>query len=206
MSPTSSLIYKMPSNALWQAFLALRKKRVKVWSRYITPYLADCSFVLDVGTGDGLMAQQILSVRANLDIKGLDVDDSRVVPINLNLYDGNSFPFSENSFDAVLLLFTLHHCPNFEQIIQEARMVSRKRVLVIEDTPNIFLETLPCKMHEMEWQLLKGHKTALNFFNAREWQEIFIKNSLRVVRVEHLHNPWLLSHPVRRTLFVLEKA
>ena len=53
--------------------------------------------------------------------------------MKLTLYDGKRLPFEDDSFDAVLLMFVLHHAEDAGAVLREARRVSRDRVIVLED-------------------------------------------------------------------------
>lgn len=66
-------------------------------------------------------------------VSPVDVQDTSVrddlIP---TIYDGEHLPYTDQQFDACLLLTVLHHCSDPDQILAEAGRVARK-VIVIED-------------------------------------------------------------------------
>jgi ubiquinone/menaquinone biosynthesis C-methylase UbiE len=100
----------------------------------LAPFLAPSQRVLNLGSGDGVLSEMIRQ-RCCCEVVDVDIADMSLVrdhpPI---VYDGRNLPFPPKSFDFVLLLHVLHHCPDHAQVIREAARVCRGAVLVIEDT------------------------------------------------------------------------
>ena len=86
---------------------------------------------MDIGSGTCNVCE-ILS-KKGYEITPLDVHDlSFVNNIKPVIYDGNKIPYANNKFDQTLILTVLHHTPNPEKILQEAKRVS-KRIIIIEN-------------------------------------------------------------------------
>src|SRR2546421_13102845 len=66
------------------------------------------SEVLDIGCGNGFIAHH-LSALLGTSVVGIDVMDATHAPIDYRQYDGREFPVADNSVDAVLLCYVLHH-------------------------------------------------------------------------------------------------
>ncbi len=99
----------------------------------VRPYLPAKSRVLDIGAGKGGVTR--LLRRWGYDTVPVDVrDSSNFDDVRPLLYDGRNLPFSDNSFDVVLLLTVLHHTPNPDAVLAEAARVCRRRVIILEDT------------------------------------------------------------------------
>jgi len=97
----------------------------------IQRHLREGDKILDVGAGTCNIAE-ILCEHGH-HVTALDVkDQSRVPGIRPVIYDGCSIPFPDGSFDAALLVTILHHTPNPERIITEAKRVA-KRLIIVED-------------------------------------------------------------------------
>ena len=95
------------------------------------PYLNENDSILDVGSGNGLVAHTLREVGYEvtpLDVADLSYDDS-VKPV---VYDGQKMPFEDNTFDVALLLTVLHHIDEPDAVLRESCRVAR-RVIVIED-------------------------------------------------------------------------
>lgn len=100
----------------------------------LAPFLRPGLSVLDIGCGSGLLAVE-LARWSGCSVTGLDVGDSRVAPIPLQIFDGRRIPMPSLSVDAVLLSFVLHHAADPAGLLAEALRVSREVVLVFEDAP-----------------------------------------------------------------------
>jgi ubiquinone/menaquinone biosynthesis C-methylase UbiE len=106
--------------------------RVKEKLEEMTTYLNPSNRVLDVGAGNSVLCQQLR--QRGYDITPLDLENHSfvkdIVPV---IYDGSTFPFNDDSFDVALLITVLHHCPNPDAILVEAKRVAKK-VIVVEET------------------------------------------------------------------------
>jgi len=100
--------------------------------------LSDLDFqtLLDVGSGEGIVFRRIAQ-RFHPQITALDIDFARVKAAQD--HDGDtpllnasaeSLPFADNAFDLVLLLEVLEHVGNPQQVLAEARRVSRRFLLL----------------------------------------------------------------------------
>jgi ubiquinone/menaquinone biosynthesis C-methylase UbiE len=103
------------------------------WSaRQIMPHLKATDRVLDVGAGDCRLAAR-LHEKVGCAVVPVDVEDFNQTELKLTLFDGQRLPFEDQSFDAVLLVFVLHHAEDAAAVLAEARRVSRSRIIVLED-------------------------------------------------------------------------
>ena len=82
------------------------------------------SEVLDVGCGNGFIAHH-LSAMLDTSVVGIDLGDSVEAPIDFRRYHGAQFPMSDNSVDAVLLCYVLHHAQDVRVVLSEMRRVLR---------------------------------------------------------------------------------
>jgi ubiquinone/menaquinone biosynthesis C-methylase UbiE len=98
-------------------------------------YIRPNDKVLDVGCGTAYLTECVAEL-FGADVMGLDVQDIRVAQIPFHQFDGTSIPFPDQSFDHVVLSFTLHHCHEPLALIQECRRVARRTVLAFEDLPD----------------------------------------------------------------------
>ncbi len=148
-------------------------------ARRIRPYLPAGHRVLDVGCGKGGITR--LLRRWGYDTVPLDVSDySSFDDVRPILYDGGYLPFPDDSFDVVLLLTVLHHTPDPDSILEEAVRVSRRRLIVLEDTyyasEKMRLLQLMDSIVNREF---RGHPHTNR--TCREWREALTRLGLRVV-------------------------
>ena len=134
--------------------------------------------ILDVGSGRGCNASGL--ERLGHAVVPLDVVDGGTCEHPI-LYDGNSIPFSDNSFDVALASFMLHHADNWEAVLGEMRRVA-PRLVVFENTPEAPIDEWLTRRHaESHWGgRPEGFKT------HEEWLETFGRLGLHVSAFERI--------------------
>ena len=92
------------------------------------------SEILDVGCGSGFIAHH-LSAMLGSNALGIDLSNSAAAPMDYCRYDGTHFPVPNESVDAVLLCYVLHHAQDIHAVLTETRRVLRVGgvVIVYED-------------------------------------------------------------------------
>jgi ubiquinone/menaquinone biosynthesis C-methylase UbiE len=106
--------------------------RARWTARKLTQFIKPTDRVLDIGAGDCRLAL-LLKKKIGCEVVPVDVEDFNETDLPLTLFDGKHLPFPDNSFDVVLLIFVLHHAEDVKPVLEEARRVSRKSVVVFED-------------------------------------------------------------------------
>lgn len=94
--------------------------------------------VLDVGTGDGLLAQELTSL--GHDVSAIDADTATIARaqsqangsrIEFVLGDFMTYPFEPESFDAVVSIAALHHMPEQEALERMAALTRPGGTVVV---------------------------------------------------------------------------
>ena len=135
--------------------------------------------VLDIGLGNGFVAKQIMDYY-NVYMEGVDVVDYNDTNIKNTIYNGLNLPFKSSSFDCVLILQTLHHCTDQIQVLKEAKRVSKKRMIIMEDVYDNKFEKLMTFMHDYISNKRKGVDCPYYFHNKQEWEKIFKNLKLKI--------------------------
>ncbi|MBA3464389.1 MAG: methyltransferase domain-containing protein [Deltaproteobacteria bacterium] len=176
---------------------------------YITPHLRPGDTVLDVGCGPGNVAWEIMQSHDG-HVLAVDVVDYRRRELpHFALYDGVSLPFADASCDVVVVGFMLHHVPNEMKpaVLAELRRVTRRRLIVLEDTPRNALDRYFNRRHGEAFRKKIGSSAGYGFFALEEWKQVFEVNSLSVVDalpIGRFSRDW--QQPFARSCFVLEPA
>lgn len=178
--------------------------------RKLAPFLDPGMEVLDLGAGTGLLSRWLardMGIRPTLtDL----VDYSNRAPEFpfILMEDPLSIPLGDESFDAAIMLFVLHHMAEWEdqqRLVTEAARVVRRRLLVIEDTPTSRLD----RWFNIAWDLLlnlrHGVPTPFTFRNAEGWRDVFERTGLTVRHAETYRSRWPTLMTYHHTLFVLDK-
>ena len=179
------------------------------WAPLITKeigrFIGKGDSVLDIGAGGGWIGKNI-SVTNGAQVTLLDVEDMNRTDLPLKVYDGRNIPCPDAAFDDSLLLFVLHHCEDSIRVLTEAVRVSRKRIIIFEDTFRTPLEKFFACVND--WisnsPFFISHPFKMNMpFHYRrvaDWEDIFKKLSLKV-RFKKITQHFITRH----VLFVLEK-
>jgi ubiquinone/menaquinone biosynthesis C-methylase UbiE len=178
--------------------------------RKLAPHLEPDMEVLDLGAGTGRIATWLarqVGIRPTLaDV----VDYDNRVPDYpfIHMADSLRVPAEDGSFDAVIILFVFHHMDRWEdqeRLVAEATRVTRRRVLVIEDTPTSRVDRWLNVAWDWLLNLRHGVPTPFTFRSAEGWQEVFERLGLRVVHRETYRARWPTLLTYHHTVFALEK-
>lgn len=99
---------------------------------HIAPFLPPPgSTILDIGSGTGMVTTMLR--QQGYMVEPLDVRDRSLARDGKpTLYDGVRIPCADDQFDTALLLTVLHHTPDPDAVLREARRVAAE-VIVVED-------------------------------------------------------------------------
>ncbi|MBI2647032.1 class I SAM-dependent methyltransferase [Candidatus Woesearchaeota archaeon] len=160
-------------------FEAHNKQRALKIALQMKDFIKKDDRVLDIGLGNGYVAKKIKG-QFQVHMEGVDVVDYNETDIKNTIYDGLHLPFKEKSFDCCLILQTLHHCTYQIQVLKEARRVSRRTIIIMEDVYNNKFEKLMTFMHDYISNKRKGVDCPYYFHNKKEWKEIFDRLGLKI--------------------------
>ena len=167
----------------------------------IAGVLHPSSNILDVGCGNGFIAHH-LSALLNTSVVGLDISETTTAKIRYHQFDGCHFPLPDQSFDAILFCYVLHHAQDTRLVLSEARRVLRDGGLMIiyEDNPGSWWDRAVCWSHNLQWQAKTGKCT---FMLASGWRSLFDASGFDLVNQRRLSRWRNMAHPVARNFFVL---
>ncbi|MFH1970827.1 MAG: class I SAM-dependent methyltransferase [Patescibacteria group bacterium] len=87
--------------------------------------------ILDIGSGLCMVSKLLIDKGYN--VIPLDISDQSLYKnIKPVIYKGNTFPFKDKAFDVALILTVLHHTDRQKEILNEARRVANK-LIIVED-------------------------------------------------------------------------
>jgi SAM-dependent methyltransferase len=139
----------MPAG-LHQSFV--HPRRVRVIADHASRLVPRDAQVLDVGSGDGLIAAALAERRRDLRIEGIDVLVREDTAIAVMPFDGRVIPRAAGSVDVVTLFDVLHHADDPPALLAEASRVAR--TCVVDEVGN------------------RRHGVALphHYLTARQWR------------------------------------
>jgi SAM-dependent methyltransferase len=157
--------------------------------------------VLDIGCGNGFIAHH-LSAMLGVTAMGIDLGATAEAPIDYRQYDGAGFPSPDNSFDAVLLCYVLHHAQEVSVVLDEVQRVLREGgiAVIYEDMPASLWDQGVCWIHNQQW---RGRTGPCTFRSDSEWRALFDSVGFEIVNTRSLSRWRNLTHPVSRRSYLL---
>jgi 2-polyprenyl-3-methyl-5-hydroxy-6-metoxy-1,4-benzoquinol methylase len=155
------------------------RRRVHVLAGLLSQQMPGGATVLDVGSGDGSIASEIMRQQPRLDIRGIDVMLRPKTSIQVDLFDGTKIPFPDKSFDWVTIVDVLHHTDDPKQLIGEAARVAKLGVVIKDHLREGFGAYTTLRL--MDWVGNWGHDVGLvyNYMSKAEWNRMFSETGLR---------------------------
>jgi len=196
--------------------------RAQIIFNEIKEYLNSDEKILDVGCGDGRVANYIYHNISNnvtlTDIYKHPQLERYEMPFKI-MNDDISLPFDDDEFDTSLLLTVLHHSNDPYKLLEEVKRVTKKRIIIIEsilgiDKNNCGKFTL-FKDKRMEYARLidwlynrivydTDVNVPYNFLCVQDWKKVFDEINLILKKEEDLGID-IKVVPEHHYLFVLEK-
>lgn len=92
-------------------------------------HIGKAESLLDVGCGNGAVAKRVAEA-VGAKVQGVDIVFRSERLIDISLYDGNTLPFDDRSFDFVTISDVLHHCEDPPAVLRECARVAKKGVIL----------------------------------------------------------------------------
>jgi SAM-dependent methyltransferase len=139
------------------------------------------STLLDVGCGDGTLAQSIMERRAGLDATGVEISARPHTAIPVREFDGRILPFADGSHDVVMLVDVLHHAEEPALLVREAGRVAARAVIIKDHLTGAWLSHERLRL--MDWVGNIGHGVPLRYayWSPEQWRDVFLRTGLREV-------------------------
>ncbi len=182
------------------------KKRTDTIVNIFDEFINRGDRVLDIGAGGGWIGGE-LKRRKKTEVTLLDIIDFNQTDLELILYDQKNIPFPDNYFNTSLLIFTLHHCLNPLRVLEEAKRVSKEKIIIIEDIPTSLINRIFLCIWDI-WSglpsLIKppGENIVFKFKTISGWKKILENLQLKITFQKRFHLNKLIHHE----LFVVQKC
>jgi SAM-dependent methyltransferase len=158
---------------------AVHGRRVRTLAARLASVIPPKARVLDVGCGDGAVAELLMQLRDDVEISGIDVFVRPTTHIPVVAYDGHRIPFDDAGFDAVVFVDVLHHTEDPMELLREAARVAPGAIIVKDHAADGLLARPTLRL--MDWVGNAHHGVALpyNYWSTRRWQQAVADLGLR---------------------------
>lgn len=158
-------------------------RRIEVLTRTLADFIPANARVLDIGCGSGTLARQIMALRPDVSIEGIDVLVRPGTEIPVTEFDGDTIPWGDGHFDIALFVDVLHHTEAPARLLAEAKRVSKGGIVIKDHFREGVLADATLRF--MDWVGNAQHGVVLpyNYLSDPEWRGIWSKLGLKVERL-----------------------
>jgi len=154
-------------------------ERAKLIERYLIG-----KRILDVGCGSGIWTDYF--TRRGYRVTGVDLIKEFIAQAKKRyrgkflLADARKLPFRDNSFDTVLMISLLEHIDEEEVVLQEARRIGRRLILIVpQKTPQNLVRRGIVFKHHLD-------KTHRRVYTKQRIRELFDKTGFKIKEIIEL--------------------
>ncbi len=171
--------------------------REEIIVKHVAPFIPPQKSILEIGAGNGLVAQS-LQRQSGASFTLLDVVDYNRTALKLHVFDGRTLPFEDNAFDLALLVFVLHHNPDPRPVLREALRVARQGVLLVEnDVQGVVRKPLTQMVDSTEF-VRRGVPRCYFTKSAVEWMALLHEFSPRAQVLARFKIGWFWNNIILR--------
>ncbi len=163
--------------------------REEIIVQNIKPFLQAKQHIVEIGAGNGLVAQKLHDA-TGADFTLLDVVDYNASKLPMRVFDGKTLPFEDNSFDLAMLVFVLHHNPDPRPVMREALRVARDGVLVVENDTRGALKKIATRLIDSTEYLHRGVPPCYFTKSSEEWRAFFENLPARAQELRRFEIGW----------------
>lgn len=159
------------SETLHESFV--RDRRVRVLAEVLADMVPEheaCT-ILDIGAGDGRLAQALVRHRPMVSIRGIDLFVRADAAIDVDVFDGQHIPLADKSVDYGLLVDVLHHTDDPLILLREARRVCRRGLLLKDHFCQDWLAWSTLRFMDGVGNRRFGVRLPHNYLSPAQWQK-----------------------------------
>lgn len=148
-------------------------RRVRVLRDNLVEIIPADARILDVGSGDGLLASLIAQRRPDIEVRGIETIVREHTHIPVEQFDGRTIPCEDRAVDTVMLVDVLHHANDPMELLREARRVTRRAVIIKDHTLEGFCAGVTLRFMDRIGNEKHGVSLPYNYWTKAQWLESF---------------------------------
>lgn len=182
-------------------------RRVAVLADHVSSLMPPAVSVLDVGSGDGLLAHRVLATRHDLTWTAVDTLARPHAYVPVEIFDGHRLPFADKSFDVALFVDVLHHADDPIALLREAIRVTRRSLLIKDHLREGMLAGPTLRFMDWVGNAGWGVRLPYNYWNGAQWDHACEQLHLQTVHVRRNLRlyPWWADWCFGRSLHFISR-
>lgn len=148
----------------------VRQRRVKVLSGMLLKLLPEKGRILDIGSGDGEMAAELMRLRPGLEIHGIDTLVRPGTAIPTTAFDGLHIGEETGSYDWCILVDVLHHAADPEGLLREAARVAGQGIVIKDHLRDGFGARQTLRFMDKVHNARYGVSMPFCYWSTNEWR------------------------------------
>jgi SAM-dependent methyltransferase len=169
----------------------------------LRPLLGEARSILDIGSSNGILIQQITSALPDCTVACVDVHVQPDAVLPIQKYDGTRLPFDDDSFDCAVLIDVLHHASDPVALLTEATRVARRQVVIKDHYFESRLDWWVLKLADLGGNTAHGIDVPCNYLDVPAWHAAFVRCGL-TISIEKLVTK-LSVDPCKHVIYRLQK-
>jgi len=156
------------------------ERRVRRLAHLLADFIPSQAQVLDVGAGDGRLAELVGCKRRDVSIRGFEVLLRPQTRIPVDWFDGKSLPSEDKSFDTVLLIDVLHHTRQPELLLGEGMRVARHNIIIKDHSCEGLFAVATLRFMDDVGNVRYGVALPHNYWTQKKWFSVWQELGLQV--------------------------
>ncbi len=156
----------------------VKGRRVGVLASLLAPLLPDSGRVLDIGSGDGALAAELMSRNPGLTIDGVDTLLRPGAAIPTKQFDGVHIEAADSSYDLCMFVDVIHHADKPLELLREAARVSGGKLLIKDHLREGLFAQATLSFMDRVHNSRYGVSLPCRYWSEREWRDVFAQLGL----------------------------
>ena len=148
------------------------------WTKKLFPFIPKAK-TLKIGNGLGYLSELIRPFTENLTIIDIETSPKTINKGSVQIYSGFPIPFPDKSFETTVVIFSLHHIPNSRIYFEEILRVTKRRIVIVEETYNNIFQKF--HLFYRDWAVNRGAGQLVKLY----WNSYFSRKALDKLIEDH---------------------
>jgi len=170
---------------------------------HLKQYITISDVILDVGSGNGLVAD-IIRKNVGARVINLDINNISKTKDKPILFCGKNIPFCCDAFTVTICCFVLHHTQYQKELLNEMKRVTKSKIIIFEDVTENVTDQFLVFLHKL-YSGFRYDSFNTRFRDNNGWKSLFAKCGLLVEKELSIEKSREITYPVSRRGYLMSK-